>query len=201
MRIIAGRYKGRRLKSPPGRDVRPTPDRLKESLFSILQDRLPGSRFLDLCAGTGAAGIEALSRGAAFVLFVERSPTAVAVMRENLRALNITGSCEVCCQDVLVALRQLIERGDRFDVVFFDPPYASNLYQPVMSCFARGEVLAPAGILVVMHHRKMPLEPLYGVLERTRQVVQGENVLSFYVISAEPGSRVAPEHGRRDGQP
>lgn len=201
MRVIAGRYKGRRLKSPPGRDVRPTPDRLKESLFSILHDRLPGSRFLDLCAGTGSAGIEAVSRGAAFVLFVERSPTAVAVLRENLRALNITSGYEVWCQDALVALEKLIERGDRFDVVFFDPPYASNLYQPVMSCLGRGEVLAPGGILIVMHHRKMPLEPLYGVLERTRQVVQGENVLSFYVSSTEPGSRVAPEHGHRDGEP
>ncbi|HXF03944.1 MAG TPA: 16S rRNA (guanine(966)-N(2))-methyltransferase RsmD [Blastocatellia bacterium] len=201
MRVIAGRYKGRRLKSPPGLDVRPTPDRLKESLFNILQDRLPGSRFLDLCAGTGSAGIEALSRGATFVLFVERSRAAVAVLRENLRALNIIEGYDVYCGDALVALEQLIERGDRFDIVFFDPPYASNLYEPVMSCLGGGEVLAPGGILIVMHHRKMSLEPLYGVLERTRQVIQGENVLSFYVISPEPDSRVAPERGHRDGEP
>lgn len=201
MRVIAGRYKGRRLKSPPGRDVRPTPDRLKESLFNILHHRLPNSRFLDLCAGTGSAGIEALSRGAGFVLFVERSSATIAVLRENLRRLDIDTGYQVRCQDALAALEELAERGEPFDIIFFDPPYASDLYQPIMDRLGRGDLLACDGLLVVMHHQKRHLEPRYGALERTRQLVQGENVLSFYVISPERGIRVAPEHERRDDEP
>jgi 16S rRNA (guanine966-N2)-methyltransferase len=200
MRVIAGRYKGRRLKSPSGRAVRPTPDRLKEALFNILEDRLPGCRFLDLCAGTGSAGIEALSRGAAFVLFVERSSAAVAILRENLRSLGIRTGWEIRRQDARLALGELCRQGAHFDIIFFDPPYRSALYQPIMGFLSRGELLAPGGLLIVMHHRKLSLDPTSGVLQRVRQVVQGENVLSFYVISSVPDSPVAPEHGHPDSQ-
>ncbi|MCS6817528.1 MAG: 16S rRNA (guanine(966)-N(2))-methyltransferase RsmD [Blastocatellia bacterium] len=181
MRVIAGLYKGRRLKSLSGREVRPTPDRLRESLFNILRPRLTGARFLDLCAGTGSVGIEALSRGARQVTFVERSPAVIAVLRRNLSACGIGDGIVVLQQDAVRALEQFGAHGETFDIIFFDPPYASMLYDPVLECLARKPwVLAPEGVLIVMHHAKRALEPRYGELERVRQVRQGENVLSFY---------------------
>ena len=182
MRVIAGLYKGRRLKGLSGRAVRPTPDRLRESLFNILRPRLAGARFLDLCAGTGSVGIEALSRGARRVTFVERSPAVLVVLRQNLAACGIGDGIEILQQDAVRALERFSEQGEVFDVIFFDPPYASTLYDQVLESLARRPwVLAPDGVLIVMHHAKRALEPRYGELERVRQVRQGENVLSFYV--------------------
>jgi len=182
VRVIAGVYKGRRLRGLSGREVRPTPDRLKESLFSILQPQLVGARFLDLCAGTGSVGIEALSRGARCVTFVERSRTVVEKLRENLATCGIREGIEILQQDAARALGHFEERGEAFDVIFFDPPYASALYEAVLERLARAsKVLAPEGVLVVMHHAKRALRPRYGELECVRQLRQGENVLSFYV--------------------
>lgn len=181
MRVIAGVYKGRRLKGLSGWDVRPTPDRLKESLFSILQPRLVGARFLDLCAGTGSVGIEALSRGAGWVTFVERSRTVVEKLRENLAVCGIREGVEVLQRDAVRALERFEGRSETFDVIFFDPPYASALYEAVLERLARAsQVLAPEGVLIVMHHLKRTLRPRYGELECVRQLRQGENVLSFY---------------------
>ncbi len=141
-----------------------------------------GARFLDLCAGTGSVGIEALSRGARWVTFVERSPAVIAVLWRNLTACGISDGIEILQQDAVRALRRFRERGDVFDVIFFDPPYASALYDSVLEYIARTpQMLAPDGMLIVMHHAKRALEPRYGELERVRQVRQGENVLSFYV--------------------
>ncbi len=127
-------------------------------------------------------GIEALSRGAHRVTFVERSPAVISVLRQNLAACGICDGIEILQQDAVRALERFSEQGDVFDVIFFDPPYASTLYDSVLEGLARRPwVLAPDGVLVVMHHAKRALEPRYGELERVRQVRQGENVLSFYV--------------------
>jgi 16S rRNA (guanine(966)-N(2))-methyltransferase RsmD len=160
---------------------------LRESLFNILSSRLVGARFLDLCAGTGSVGIEALSRGARWVIFVERSPAVVAVLRRNIAACGICEGVEILRQDAARALERLGERGDVFDVIFFDPPYASALYESVLERLARRpEMLAPEGVLIVMHHAKRALEPRYGEFECVRRVRQGENVLSFYVRRSAP---------------
>lgn len=181
MRVIAGIYRGRRLKGLSGRAVRPIPDRLKEALFNVLRPRLIGARVLDLCAGTGAVGIEALSRGARHVTFVERSRIVIAQLRQNLAACGIREGIEILQQDAARALEQLGRRGEAFDVIFFDPPYASELYEAVLERLARTpSVLAPEGILIVMHHAKRALAARYGEFERVRQLRQGENVLSFY---------------------
>ncbi|GBC77029.1 Ribosomal RNA small subunit methyltransferase D [bacterium HR08] len=169
------------MKGFSGRAVRPIPDRLKEALFNVLRPRLIGARFLDLCAGTGAVGIEALSRGARYVTFVERSRIVIEQLRHNLAACGIREGIEILQQDAARALEQLGKRGEAFDVIFFDPPYASELYEAVLEQLARApSVLAPGGILIVMHHAKRALAARYGEFERVRQLRQGENVLSFY---------------------
>jgi len=161
-------------------ETRPTPDRLKESLFSILQPRLPGCRFLDICAGTGTVGIEALSRGASHVTFVERSQSAVVLLKQNLRICGIRSGFEIIHQDALLALPHLADEGQKFDIIFFDPPYRSMLYPPVMKILFERSLLEPDGVLIVMHHNKLKLEERYDILQLTRRLKQGENVLSFY---------------------
>jgi 16S rRNA (guanine(966)-N(2))-methyltransferase RsmD len=185
MRVIAGIYKGRRLKGPRGQDIRPTPDRLKESLFSILQPRLPGCKFLDVCAGTGSAGIEALSRGTGHVTFIERSRGGLELLRANLKLCGIQSGFEIVPQDALTALTRLAEAGERFDIIFFDPPYASHLYAPALQLLSSQPVLESGGILIVMHHAKLRLDERYRTLRRSRELKQGENVLSFYLNEPE----------------
>src|SRR5262245_20963890 len=133
-RIIAGHGKGRRLKSPKGLDTRPTGSRVKQTLFDILAPEVPGCRFLDAFAGNGGIGLEALSRGASRVVLVDQSAAAVAAIRENVAALaGAGGEVQVFRQDARVALAALADSGVRFDVVYLDPPYASELYEPLLA--------------------------------------------------------------------
>ncbi|MBI4470543.1 MAG: 16S rRNA (guanine(966)-N(2))-methyltransferase RsmD [Acidobacteria bacterium] len=180
MRVIAGTYKGRRLTAPPGLEVRPAPDRLKEAVFNVIQFRLGGSSVLDLCAGSGAMGIEAISRGAGATVMVERSAPALKSIRENLQQCAIDRGFEVLASDALAAVEELSNRSSCFDFVFFDPPYASTIYEPVMARLGRGDVLAEGGQVIVMHHHRRELASVYGVLKSFRQLRQGENVLSFF---------------------
>lgn len=182
MRVIAGKYKRRRLACPKGQTTRPVPDRLKESLFNILQPWLDQARVLDLCSGTGAMGIEALSRGAAWVTFVDSWDTAIETLKQNLRACGVESGYDILPRDVKLALQRLARLGERFDLVFFDPPYASDLYQPTLERLGEGELLKPGGLVLVMHHAKNALPDTYGKLRRWRQLKQGENILSFYVL-------------------
>lgn len=178
MRIIAGKYRGRRLKSPGSLATRPTSDRLRETLFNILAPRIEGARFLDLCAGTGAVGIEALSRGAAQVTFVDQSRKMVALIKENCESLNIESGAMMLvtapASDFL--RRQAKAAGPPFDIVFFDPPYAMDYG---LLNHARG-LLEGEGLLIVEHHKKTDLPEEFGDLCRFRQVRQGDSVLSFY---------------------
>lgn len=183
MRVIAGKYKGRQLKCPKGLAIRPAPDRLKEALFNILQHQMDGAVVLDVCAGTGAMGIEALSRGAHRVMFVDSWPPAVEVLRENLRHCGVDSNYHILRRDALVALKHLTSEGARFDLVFFDPPYASELYESVMAVLGEGSLLHPDGLVIVMHHSKKTLAEEYGDTHRVRTVKQGENVLSFYALA------------------
>ncbi len=157
MRVIAGTLGGRRLKAPRGRGTRPTSDRVREALFSMLGD-IDGARALDLFAGTGALGIEALSRGAARAVFVERDARAAAVLRENLGALGLTAErAELRRADALAALRTAAERDELYDLVLIDPPYgdAVRLGQKLPALLA--PVLAPGGRVVAESDRRAPL--------------------------------------------
>ncbi|MDX2033298.1 MAG: 16S rRNA (guanine(966)-N(2))-methyltransferase RsmD [Blastocatellia bacterium] len=180
MRIIAGRYKGRRLKTLDGMQVRPTSDRLRETLFNILQSRIEGAAFLDLCAGSGAVGIEALSRGASHVSFIESVRKVADLIRENLRHCGIDEDAAVINRDALQALRRLSTEGRKFDIIYFDPPYESELYAPALRQIAKGGLLNEDGLVIVEHRRQMPLAPSYDQLRPYRELPQGESCLTFY---------------------
>jgi 16S rRNA (guanine(966)-N(2))-methyltransferase RsmD len=181
MRIIAGEYRGRTLKSPSDGKTRPTSDRLRETLFNILNPRINAqTRFLDLCAGTGAIGIEAISRGAEFAAFVDRSRRACALIEENLDHLKIPeDQTEVFCNTA----ENFVQREPKcfFDIVFYDPPYENN-YLVFLHEFDENasRLLNDDGLLVVEHHVKKALPDLIGELRRWRIVKQGETHLSFY---------------------
>jgi len=172
MRVIAGEFRSRRLKSIPGAATRPTPDRLRETLFDILAPRIEGARFLDGYAGTGAVGIEALSRGAAHAWFLERNRAALSTIRENLDSLDLERRSTVVAGPVLLTLPRCAA-----DVVFLDPPYdLEREYAAALELLAE---MRPA-LLVVQHSVRVTLPEERDALTRTRVVRQGDNALSFY---------------------
>lgn len=180
MRVIGGTYRGRILKSPPDNKTRPTSDRLRETLFNILAPRIEGSRFLDLCAGTGAIGIEAISRGAAHVTFVDRSRRACALIEENLDNLGVPeDETDVSALPAENFTGRKHEAG--WDIVYFDPPYEMD-YSIVLHEFGAeaSKLLRDDGTLIVEHHAKNDLPDEIGVLRRWRIYKQGETRLSFY---------------------
>jgi 16S rRNA (guanine966-N2)-methyltransferase len=188
MRVIAGTYRSRRLIAPSGLATRPTSDRLRETLFNILAAHIEGAVFADLYAGSGAVGIEALSRGASLVYFADQAPAAVAAIRENLAALKITSGFRIEPSSVSAALRRISENGSPCTIIFMDPPYAAeDDYAQVLSGIGRGAsgLLLPAGIVVAEHSRQMAktLAENYGQLQRYRVLEQGDANLSFYRVT------------------
>jgi 16S rRNA (guanine966-N2)-methyltransferase len=178
-RLIGGQARGRRLKSPSGDRTRPTGARVRQSLFDILAPEVPGARFLDLCAGGGGVGLEALSRGARHVTLVDRSAGAVTAIRANAAAMaSLGGDVQVFRQEAQTAAAGLFAAGERFDVVFLDPPYESDLYEPLLE--AAGALLADGGVVVAEHFHKRALPERIGRLVRTRSVRIGDHRLSFY---------------------
>jgi 16S rRNA (guanine966-N2)-methyltransferase len=172
MRVIAGEFRSRVLKTLPGTDVRPTPDRLRESLFSILSPHLEGAVFLDAYAGTGSVGIEALSRGASRVVFIEKNRAAMLVLRENLGSLGIGARAEVVSGRTV----SLISRYPA-DIVFLDPPYPlEGEYTGALTALGK----APQGLVIAQHATRFELAESYGELARFRVLKQGDNSLSFY---------------------
>jgi 16S rRNA (guanine(966)-N(2))-methyltransferase RsmD len=184
MRIIAGKYKGRKLKSP-SLETRPTSDRLRETLFNILTPCIEGARFLDLCAGTGAVGIEALSRGASHVTFVDQSRGMSALIKESCDTLKIdSDNIELITADASDFLRGYANKSQQpYDIVFFDPPYAMD-YNVLKYVGEKKGVLTADGLLIVEHYKKKELAAEAGDLRRFRQVKQGDSVLSFYEWAA-----------------
>ncbi len=180
-RIIAGRGKGRRLATPEGDATRPTGARVRQSLFDILAPRLPGARFLDAFAGSGAVGLEALSRGAARAVLIDVADRAVRAIRHNARVLEGSGAqVQVSQQDARLALPALAARGLRFDIVFLDPPYDADLYEPVIAKLDAADLVAQGGVVVAEHFHKRPLPERIGRFSRTREVRIGDHRLSFY---------------------
>jgi 16S rRNA (guanine966-N2)-methyltransferase len=187
MRIIAGKYRSRLLKSPKGLALRPTSDRLRETLFNVLADLVSGARFLDLFAGTGAVGIEALSRGASEAIFVEKHAPTAALIKKNLESLEIRAGVRVLTQDVLKALDRLAAEpagaASRINLVFLDPPYAEkDQYKEVLSSLANSnaKLLASGAVVAAEHLRTLELPEFFGTLERVRVLRQGDAALTFY---------------------
>jgi 16S rRNA (guanine(966)-N(2))-methyltransferase RsmD len=189
MRIIGGTFRSRRLEAPAGLATRPTSDRLRETLFNVLAPRFqsrPGAiRFLDLFAGSGAVGLEAHSRGAARVEFVERSPAALTVLRKNVASLGIATGIFIHAGSVGPILRRM--RPDApFDLVFLDPPYdAADAYEATLGLLggAPSGLLASESLVIAEHRKKEKLEDRYGALVRSRLLQQGDAALSFYAES------------------
>ena len=176
MRIIAGRFKGRSLVTPTWTGLRPTSDRLRETLFNVLSPDVPGARVLDVFAGTGAVGLEALSSGAVAVTFVEQDRRAVALIRQNLARCAVAEGCAIVAREAAEALRS--DRLDLFDIVFLDPPYTSTARDAVMLQAAAH--VAEDGVLVLEHaHRETP-PPSVGALHLARTLRQGDSSLAFY---------------------
>lgn len=196
MRIIAGTLRSRSLQAPPGLATRPTSDRLRETLFNVVAPRLAGAHFLDLYAGSGAVGIEALSRGAQRVVFVERAAAALKILRANLARLGLESGFEIDPGTVAGYLRKEIWTPG-FDIVFLDPPYdAADQYRTVLGLLggdSRG-LLRAGAVVIAEHRRKEELGDSYGELHRTRLLRQGDAALSFYAGN-EPQ---AEQHGGKE---
>jgi 16S rRNA (guanine(966)-N(2))-methyltransferase RsmD len=172
MRVIAGRFRSRRLKSVPGLSVRPTPDRLREALFNVLAPRLPGTMFLDAYAGSGAVGIEALSRGAKHAVLIERNAKTVAVLRENVSMLGLEDEATVVRGSAAVMLHNY-----PCDIAFIDPPYEQeNEYADSMNALAGTH----AKLVIAQHPSRILLAENFGRLNKVRVLRQGDNSLSFY---------------------
>ncbi len=175
MRVIAGEFKGRRLKTPKWEGLRPTSDKLRETLFNVLASRMVGARVLDHYAGTGAIGIEALSRGAAHVTFVDRDPRALKLIDENLR------HCGVEDRYVIIRTPQSLPAAS-IDVAVLDPPYDEP--DLTVSIAAAEPLIAPGGMLVLEHARRRPAPEQVGRLHLSRDLVSGDSALAFYVTGS-----------------
>jgi 16S rRNA (guanine966-N2)-methyltransferase len=183
MRIIAGTYRSRPIQAPPGLATRPTSDRLRETLFNVLAPRIEGATFLDLYAGSGAVGLEALSRGAGEVVFVEHAPAALKVLRANLASLKIGAGFSLYTGTVRAYRARPPKIARRFDLVFLDPPYdAAEEYASTLRGLGAVEanLLAPGVMVIAEHRRKVHLDEQYGSLIRTRLLEQGDAALSFF---------------------
>lgn len=182
MRIIAGAFRSRILKSLKGSALRPTSDILRETLFNVLGPAVSGSRFLDIFAGTGAVGIEAISRGALHATFIEHHAPAAALIRQNLQSLEIRDGFQVLALDAIRGLEKLVAvPASPFDFVFLDPPYAATAeYSRVLRFLADSSLLSAHAMVVAEHNRKFDLLEQFGPLHRTRILPQGAAALSFF---------------------
>lgn len=182
MRIIAGKFRSRQLKTPQGMDVRPSSDRLRETLFNVLAaaHALEGSRWIDLFAGTGAVGIEAISRGAAYVYFVEKAPKVARIIEANVKSVGAEDQAEILTSDSAVAFRQL-EGIEPVDFVFLDPPYREEgAYLGALRILTDSSLLKTDAIVIAEHTKHFDPGDGTGALRRYRSLKQGDAVLSFY---------------------
>lgn len=183
MRLIAGRFRSRPLTAPRGLKTRPTSDRLRETLFNVLAQRIAGARFVDLYAGSGAVGIEAISREAEFVWFAESAVPAIKTIRENLASLEIVDGYQIETKGAMPLLESLARNSATVDLIFLDPPYEEEKeYSRALTYLGMegARVLADDGRVIAEHRAKMDLAESYGALERVRVLKQGDAALSFF---------------------
>jgi 16S rRNA (guanine966-N2)-methyltransferase len=185
MRVIAGQYRRRTLRSLPGLEIRPTADRLRETLFNVLCSgdpvALAETTWIDLYAGTGAVGIEALSRGARMVHFVESSRAAADLIAVNLKSLGIASGFQIVRVEARKGLRQLEAAGNVADFVFLDPPYSmEEEYAKTLAALAESQLLRERSMVIAEHEKRFDPGEAFGKLRRYRKLVQGDAALSFY---------------------
>lgn len=184
MRVIAGTCRGMKLKAPQGNSTRPTSDRVKESLFSIISSTkgLDGVCVLDICAGTGSLGLEALSRGAASCSFIENDRKIIEVLQKNISAAKFEDNSDIVVMDCQKALRSLASRGRRFDLVFFDPPYDSRLYESVPELLCSLGLLQSDSLFIAECSMRNPLPESFGPLMKHDRRVYGDTALEFFTL-------------------
>jgi 16S rRNA (guanine(966)-N(2))-methyltransferase RsmD len=180
MKIAGGKFRGMEIGTPRGNRTRPTGGRLKKSLFDILAPRLPGARVLDLFAGAGALGLEALSRGAAHVTFVERNRAAADTIRKNIERLGLDKEAGLLRREATAAIGFLASREQTFDIILLDPPYRSDLHASLLQRIDAASLASQGGLVILEHHHKTVLADTYGGLTKMREVRAGESCLSFY---------------------
>jgi 16S rRNA (guanine966-N2)-methyltransferase len=189
MRVIGGTHRSRTFKTLKGQALRPTSDRLRETLFNVLGPAVRGARFIDLFAGTGAVGIEALSRGATEVVFIENHRPAAALIRQNLQSLGLHSGATVLANDALSGLQKIALHASAapFQLVFLDPPYAQEQdYLRVLRFLGSAQFLAHGATIIAEHSRRLELPEHFGNLVRTRVLRQGDASLAFYRYSGLP---------------
>jgi 16S rRNA (guanine966-N2)-methyltransferase len=185
VRVIAGKFRSRKLKGPGKLRLRPTSDRLRETLFNILGAAVQDSLFVDLYAGTGAVGIEAVSRGARETIFVEAHAAGAQLVRANLEALDVRAGVEVIEAEALRGLERIAARHRVADFIFLDPPYQDDEeYLKVLEYLDASHLVAPGGLVIVEHRNKTELPERLDRLERARLLEQGDAALSFYRLAA-----------------
>lgn len=182
MRVISGKYKGRIIKMPKG--IRPTQDKVRKALFDILGD-VKGLSFLELFAGSGAVGLEALSQGAKQVVFVEEDQKCQEAIRKNLFVIGLSGY-RVIGLDAIGAIKRLKQNNEKFDIIFLDPPYYRKLAKKTLKTLVSYDILAPNGFIIVQHFKKNSLSNVVGDLKLFKQKRYGDTVLSFYKQLASP---------------
>jgi 16S rRNA (guanine966-N2)-methyltransferase len=182
LRIIAGEFKGRLLQTPPGKQVRPSSGLIRGVIFNVLGDLVRGRRVLDLYAGSGALGIEALSRGAAAVTMVEADRNTAGLISQNLELLKIRTAARVVRQD---ALEFIPGSGEQFDIVLADPPYQANVSTRILDLVSKHDLLAPGGLLVLQHHRAENIVPGTADLVLWKSKQHGKSKVEFYAVSDE----------------
>lgn len=185
VRVIAGSAKGKRLKAPSGKETRPITDMIKEALFNVIGPNIQDARFLDLFAGSGSVGIEALSRGAAGLVFVDNNPAAVRIIYENLDNCGFEDHYEVYCNDVLRALTVLHKNQVKFDYIYVDPPFTvEGIFMDVMKKLDQVDIIKPHGTVIIRTRRHKPLPETLSRLKRYRLNYYGESAMHYYSLMA-----------------
>ena len=184
IRLTGGSKKGQSIRSIKKEGLRPTSSKVREALFNIIGPQLRGSRFLDLFAGTGSVGIEALSRGAAHVTFVEREAEIFRLLKENIERLEIGTESTLIRADAI----KFLNRGVAFDLIYADPPYQAPVLEKLLPAVAGGDMITSNGLLIIEHFKKNHLPSAWGSLELTRRYPYGDSILSIY----------RPESGRSE---
>ncbi len=179
MRIISGKFKSRIIRFPKTTLTRPVIDRAKETIFNILGDRVPDTRVLDLYAGSGSLGLEALSRGAQFSIFVDHAPVCIKCIRDNLSGLGISHQGKTICSDIFAAIKSLQKAGEKVDLIFLDPPHNKGLIKKSLNLIDRSDILTPAGIIVVGHSNKEGIPGDLQHLTLQRSVKIGQTFVSY----------------------
>ena len=191
MRVVAGKFRGRRLKTIKGSEVRPTADRVKESLFRIFGEQVVDADFLDLCAGTGNIGLEALSQGARSTTFVDSNYHCIRIIESNLEMCGFDRrqpQVQLIHLDARKALARLGKRKAKFDLIYFDPPYASKIHESCLKLIAEADLLSPTGLIVVEHRKVQEVDWTESLtldeLVLSRQERYGDTMLSFYQVAS-----------------